>query len=64
MVTVALVQAGTEELVFMGGGEYDKAQGERLLPGSCGPLVDADNEGMMCGGESHSCEGWRWQTWL
>ena len=28
MVTVALVQAGTDELVFMGGGEYDEAQGE------------------------------------
>ena len=56
MVTVALVQAGTEELVFMGGGEYDEAQGERLLPGT--------NLGMTCGGESHSCEGWRWQTWL
>ena len=49
MVTVALVQTGTEELVFMGGGEYDEAQGERLLPGSCGPLVDADNEALICG---------------
>ena len=56
VVTVALVQAGTEELVFIGGGEYDEAQGERLLPGT--------NLGMTCGGESHSCEGWRWQTWL
>ena len=49
MVTVALVQTGTEELVFMGGGEYDEAQGERLLPGSCGPLVDADNEALIWG---------------
>lgn len=49
VVTVALVQAGTEELVFMGGGEYDEAQGERLLSGSCGPLVDADNEALIWG---------------
>lgn len=49
VVTVALVQAGTEELVIMGGGEYDEAQGERLLSGSCGPLVDADNEALIWG---------------
>ena len=49
VVTVALVQAGTDELVFTGGGEYGEAQGERLLPSSSGPLVDADNEALILG---------------
>ena len=28
------MQAGTDELSFMGGGEYGETPGERLLPGS------------------------------
>ena len=48
-VTVALVQAGTDELVFTGGGEYGEAKGERLFTGSCGPPVVADDEALISG---------------